>query len=227
MSKIKLLLSAIASWGILAIIAPAIPLASQNLLTNGDFASGGGNSPAAWTPESWVSSPDTRYRWIAPFDNNPGELEIETTNTVNDARWVQTVRLDPGWYHIHAQARSENVGAGPGLAGAAIGILEFGTRFDQVKGDSDWTEIGFYLNVAEPSDVRVVLRLGEPWQYNSGRAFFRDAVVERVDGPAAGAQVWNLSEARALWSGNRLSILPVFIALSFAAAIGWRMCRTL
>jgi len=156
MSKFKLSLLSIALW---AMLAPSMPLAAQNLLVNGDFASGSGNSPDAWTPESWVSSPDTRYRWIAPFDNNPGELEVETTDTVNDARWEQTVHLDPGWYHVHAEAKSENVGAGPGFAGATIGILEFGTRFDQLKGNSDWTELGFYLYVAEPSDVRVVLRL--------------------------------------------------------------------
>ncbi|HYA34503.1 MAG TPA: hypothetical protein VEF03_02735 [Candidatus Binataceae bacterium] len=227
MNVLRLSLFAVASWAILAMLAPHISLASENLLVNGDFASGAESSPAAWTPESWVSSPDTHYRWIAPLRDHPGELEIETAGMVNDARWVQTVHLDPGWYHIHAEARSENVGAGPGLAGAAIGILEFGTRFDQIKGDSDWTELGFYLNVAEPADVRVVLRLGEPWQYNTGRAFFRNAAIERVDGPVAGAQIWNLSEARSIWSGNRLSIVPVFVLLGVAAAIGWRLCKTL
>src|SRR5229473_684207 len=106
------LAGSIALWLMLAGLAPSPSLGAQNLLINGDFASGAGHSPAAWTPQSWVSSPDTRYRWIEPFNDSPGELEIEVTGAGNDARWIQPVHLDPGWYYVHAQAKTERVGSG-------------------------------------------------------------------------------------------------------------------
>src|ERR1051326_4508020 len=67
--------------------------AEKNLLNNGDFARGSGNSVDGWRNDAWILTPGTtEYHWIAPRDGKPAEIELDTKRD-NDARWVQTLSL--------------------------------------------------------------------------------------------------------------------------------------
>ncbi|HYA35321.1 MAG TPA: hypothetical protein VEF03_06865 [Candidatus Binataceae bacterium] len=205
---------------------PVVSRAEQNLIVNGDFSRGSSDTPRAWRRIVWSSDHQTSLRWIAPYASNPGEVEIEITSAYgNDARWVQTVHLDPGWYYIAADVRTENVGWGPIFYGATVGIAELGGTSEQVKGTTQWGRVGFSLKVPAPgADVDITLRLGGLWAYNNGRAFFRNVSVYRVEAPIAqGGPELDLKALRAHWSGSRWSLVAAFAFLFAMAIAGWRM----
>jgi len=208
------------------LFVPVVSHAQQNLIVNGDFSHGASDTPVGWRRLAWRNDHQTAFRWIAPYALNPGEVEIEITSAYgNDARWRQTLHLDPGWYYVAADVRTEGVGWGAIFYGATVGIAELGGTSEQVKGTTDWRRVGFSLKVPEPGTaVDITLRLGGLWAYNVGRAFFRNVTVYRVEGPIAQAgPELDLKALRSHWSGKLWSLMAAFVVLFALAVIGWRM----
>ena len=115
-------------WALVALmlglmIAPmAARAAERNLLNNGDFTHGAGTSCDGWRTDAWVMSlTATEFTWIRPVGNEPPQLEVNTLHD-NDARWVQTLPLSPGWYYFSVEARTEKIL--PFFTGATISLLE-------------------------------------------------------------------------------------------------------
>ncbi len=181
------------------ILAPRIACAyaaKANLLNNGDFARGSGTSCDGWRVDAWILSPTaTEFTWVAPAGGEPAEVEIDTHHD-NDARWVQTVPLGPGWYYVSVEARTDKIL--PFFIGATISVLEDSIMSANLKRTNDWTKLGFYLRVGpKGGDVDVALRLGGFMNLNRGKAFFRRASVVRVSGPPPGEEhVFDLEEIR-------------------------------
>jgi hypothetical protein len=198
----------------------------SNLLNNGDFARGAGPSSDGWRIDAWVLTPGTTdYTWIRPEGSKPGELAVDTHRD-NDARWVQTVSLGPGWYYISVEARTEQIL--PYFIGANISVLEDSIVSADLKGTNEWTKLGFYLHVGpKGGDVDVALRVGGFMNLNRGKAWFRHARVIRVNGPPPGEQhVFDLEQIRkdevAGPIGRTWSLVATFIAFLLLAVIGWR-----
>ncbi len=218
----------IAAGLVLAIIfVPGPARASKNLLSNGDFARGSGDSVDGWRTDAWVlTSGTTDYHWIAPHDGEPGAVEILTRRD-NDARWVQGLSLGPGWYHLSVEARTRNVLSF--FTGATVSVLEDGIMSEDLKGANDWTRIGFYLHVGpRGADVDVALRLGGYMNLTRGQAFFRHARVVKVARPPPEAtRVFDLEAIRKGETtgpiGHPWTLVATFVALGFATIIGWRM----
>lgn len=201
--------------------------AGENLLNNGDFARGSGSSCDGWRVDAWILSPTaTEFSWIRPTGTEPGEVEINTHHD-NDARWVQTVPLGPGWYYISVEARTEKIL--PFFIGATISVLEDSIMSANLKRTNDWTKLGFYLRVGpKGADVDVALRLGGFMNLNRGKAFFRRASVVRVDSPPAGAErVFDLEQIRKEEVtgpiGHTWSLVATFIFFVIVAVVGWRL----
>lgn len=207
--------------------AGAPPAAAKNLLNNGGFIRGSGNSVDGWRTDAWILTPGTTdYRWTPPTSGRPAEVEVFTRRD-NDARWVQPLSLAPGWYYISVEASTR--GVLPFFTGANISLLEDGIVSRSLKGDSDWTRVGFYLKVGrEGADVDVALRLGGYMNLTRGEAFFRDARVERVSGPPAGVgYVYDLAAIRESEAskpiGGRWTLYATYAFFLILAAVGWRM----
>jgi hypothetical protein len=168
----------------------------------------------------------TDYTWIPPEAGKPAELAIDTHRD-NDARWVQTVSLGPGWYYISVEARTEKVL--PYFIGANISVLEDSIVSANLKGNSPWTRLGFYLHAGpRGGDVDVALRLGGFMNLNRGEAWFREARVIKVSGPPPGDQhVFDLEQVRKDEVtgpiGHNWSLVATFIAFLLLAIIGWWM----
>lgn len=64
-----------------------------------------------------------------------------------DAYWVQTIRLGPGYYHFIASIRAEEVAENS--SGANLSIVEDGIISPRLRGTADWTTVGFYLKVSQ------------------------------------------------------------------------------
>ncbi len=210
------------------LIGPGVSRAADpNLLNNGDFARGSGNSCDGWRVDAWILSPTaTEFKWITPSGAEPAELEIDTHHD-NDARWEQTVSLAPGWYYISVEARTEKILQF--FIGATISVLEDSIMSANLKRTNDWTKLGFYLRVGpKGADVDVALRVGGFMNLNRGKAFFRRASVVKVSGPPPGDQhVFDLEQIRKDEVtgpiGKIWSLVATFIAFIVIAGVGWRM----
>jgi hypothetical protein len=198
---------------------------AKNLLNNGDFARGSGDSCDGWRTDGWILSPSsTSFRWHRAEGDAPAELEVDTTHD-NDARWVQTLTLNEGWYYFSVEARTENVSKY--FVGATISILEDSIMSADLKDTHDWERIGFYLHVGpKGGDVDVALRLGGYMNLTRGRAQFREARVVRVATPPSGVTYsFDLERIRksevAGPIGQPWSLVVVFLALLAVAFTGW------
>ncbi len=208
-----------------ALAAATLQANTANLVRNADLADvygGVGSDPNAviwWQTDGWVQAPTaTSYRWRKELGAAPGEFEIDSA-LPNDARWEQRVRLEEGWYYVSVEART--VGVGRMETGANISILDDWIASKDLRGTVRWTRIGFYVNVTgSAAEVRLALRLGGYGRLNSGRAFFRNPSVVRVEAPPAGATdvAWfELDRKRSqpqLESGGRVAPfrVPRFVA---------------
>ena len=211
---------------ILAVSAPRHALAAQNLLQNGDFAKGSEDQPDNWRIEAWINKPDSFVtHWHAP-GQEPGELEVDNLEP-NDGRWMQPLSLTPGWYQLSVDIRTENVGDKED--GATISVMEDGIMSPDIKGTSGWQRESLYLKVgAQGADVDVALRVGGFASLNSGRAFFRNAVLEKIDAPPPNAApTFDLDairkQAEPVPIGAWWSLVLTFVVLAASACVGWWM----
>jgi hypothetical protein len=215
----------LAAFCLLLLAAPHDGRAAANLLHNGNFSVGSGNSVDGWRTDAWIQSPDTTdYRWIRPQAGAPGEVEIFTHHD-NDARWLQPISLSPGWYHISAEVKTQK--ALTFFTGANVSILEDGISSADVKGDHDWARIGLFLKIGpRGADIDVCLRLGGYANLTRGEALFRDARVERIAAPAADTpHVFDLDAIRKQEVtgpiGRPWTLVATLIFLLALAAFGW------
>ncbi len=200
------------------------PEAGGNLLANADFSRGAGKSPDDWRTAGWKEAPSvTGYDWLHSQGSEP-ELVI-TNFQPNDARWVQSLSLGPGWYYVSVEARTEQVPSNE--AGATISLDEDGVNSPDLRGTADWQRLGFYLKVGKHgADIDVALRLGNFGSLNTGRALFRKPSVAKVAAPPAGATpVFDLVAVRrgeaAPPIGRQWTLIATFVLLALLAAAGW------
>jgi hypothetical protein len=205
------------------IILLSVPAgAAQNLLTNGDFSEGSGNQPAAWKTEAWMDLDSTAFTWIPPFGNDPGEVEISNAK-LNDSRWIQSRTLNPGLYYAGVQIFTSAVPL-QSWAGALISIGDQGISSIDVKGSTNWTERGVFFRVSRPNtNVEVKLRLAGFKNFAVGQAFFRNAVLYKIDSAPKGAMILELDADQRLWTGRSWTLIPIFVLLGAAVFLGWRM----
>jgi dolichyl-phosphate-mannose-protein mannosyltransferase len=116
------------------------PDPAKNLVRNGDLSSGSDGLPAHWSPD-WSRSASI-LRWHPP-GAEPGELEIENLVPAA-AKWDQMLLLRPGWYHVAADIRTDQVSGGH----ADIALLQSSGQsppLGLVSGTNPWTHLEFYL----------------------------------------------------------------------------------
>jgi dolichyl-phosphate-mannose-protein mannosyltransferase len=223
---ITLLLLLTLSLPLRTLADPSAPPTPHNLLVNGDFAKGSVDQPDEWRTEAWINSPEAfDHHWIHR-PGNPNELEVENLKA-NDARWEQPLSLDGGFYHLSVEVRTEDVGAAND--GATISIMTDGMMSADVKGTSGWRRVGFYFHVGRHgADVDVALRVGGYGSLNSGRAFFRDARLEKIavlPKDASPMFEWDaIQKAEIPAPVGRLWTMPIVFALLIALVVfGWWM----
>jgi len=203
---------------------PAAP-SGKNLIVNGDLTKGAGDAPDHWRSEGWEQKGDvTSYAWLHPL-GQPAEMEVNNVKP-NDARWMQAVELEPGWYYLGAQVRTESVGNNN--TGASISIMEDGAMSHDLRGNTPWRELGFYLKVGNRGgDIEIACRLGGYASLNTGRAYFRDVKVIAVKAPPAGEPQFDLDTVRKESAeppvGAPWTLAATFVLLGAIAYFGWTM----
>ena len=157
-------------------------LADRNILLNGELIEGTGNRPDHWRTESLAHDART-FSWVRK-PGGPSELRI--TNARSDfAQWVQTVRLDPGWYFLSGEMRIEGVDpqTGSGMIGVYVNGRGFGLS-QNTRMSSDWIAGGLYFKVGDPGySVEIVCQL----QGSSGTVLFRHIRLTTASEPPRSA----------------------------------------
>ena len=94
----------------LLMILAAIPAfaESENLLKNGDFSATDGDLPEDWRRDMWLT--DTGVSLLcADIDGREGNCVTVTNVDANDARFAQTVAVEPDTtYRLSGWIRAEN-----------------------------------------------------------------------------------------------------------------------
>lgn len=200
---------------------------ADNLLNNGSFTRGSGNSVDGWRIDAWILTPGTTdYGWVRPQNNQPAAVELFSRGE-NDARWVQQLSLKAGWYYISAEVKVQNV---PSFkVGANVSVLEDSIMSASITGSHHWQRIGLYLKIgAHGADVDIALRLGGYGSLTRGQAFFRNASVVKIPAPpAATHHVFDLSAIRKAETpppiGQPWTLVATFALLAGVAVVGWRL----
>ncbi len=206
------------------VIAPP-PIAAKEILLNADLSKGSGGQPDEWRTEAWINEPSAvTFNWTHPPAGGPGELEVDAVKA-DDARWMQSLALKPGWYYFTAEIRTENVAAQN--SGATISVMEDGIMSPEIKGTTNWTKVGFYMRVGKKgADIEVALRVGGFGSLNTGKAFFRNASVLEVTAPPTDAKpIFDLEAIRKAAEpapiGSPVSLVLTYLALITIALGGW------
>jgi hypothetical protein len=198
----------------------------KNLLINGDFAKGSEDQPDLWRTEAWINTPEAFQAHWHSYTDKPCELEVDNLQA-NDARWMQSLTLSPGWYQLSVDVRTEDVGAKE--SGATISVMEDGIMSADIHGTTDWQRVTLYLKVAgHGADVEVALRVGGFGSLNTGKAFFRNASLVAIDAPPPSATpTYDLMAIRQqglpVPIGSPISLVLTFVALAAIAWTGWRI----
>ena len=200
---------------------------SEDLLRNGDFAAGAGDTPEGWRRESWVDLPTTRFLWIKPAGGEPGMVSVQN-DADNMARWVQDVHLKPGWYYVGAQVETIGLGTDESKTGAMVSLTGLGVVGRDLTGSNDWTTSSFYLKVgAGGADVPIALGIGFAARYDQGQALFRGASVVPIDRPPPGRHpVIDLDRVNDHFGrGSNWPLAMLLAPLIAAAVAGWLVLR--
>jgi hypothetical protein len=199
--------------------------ADQLLLLNGDLAKGSENQPDDWRMDAWVNDPTAvTFAWDHPPTGGPGQVEVNALKE-NDARWLQSMSLTEGWYFISGEIKTENVGNDK--IGANISVMDDSIMSAELKGTTDWTHVNLYFRVGKKgADIDVALRVGGFGSLNTGKAYFRNVSMTKVDAPPPNAQqTFDLEKIRAAGQpapiGKPYSLVLTYLLLIAIAYGGW------
>lgn len=198
----------------------------KNLLQNGDFAKGSEDQPDLWRTEAWINNPESFQAHWHSYTDKPSELEVDNLKA-NDGRWMQPVTVAPGWYQLSVDIRTENVGTKE--SGATVSVMEDGVMSPELHGTSDWQRVTLYLKVGgKGADIDVAMRIGGFGSLNTGKAFYRNASLIKIDAPPPNATpTYDLDAIRQTAApvpiGSPISLVFTFAVLAGIAWAGWRI----
>jgi hypothetical protein len=110
------------------------------------------------------------------------------------------------------------------MGGSLISIGDQGVASLDVKGNSNWSKREVFFVVSrQHTKVDVKLHLAGFLNFAVGQAFFRNAVLFKIDRAPKGALVLDLDANQRLSAGSRWTLVPIWLLLVAAILIGWRM----
>lgn len=156
-----------------------------DILYNGGFEIGV-TSPALWSPDAW-QMPSSTFTWDTTQVHS-GNKSIKISNNItNDARWVQTVYVQPNSdYRLSGWIMTDNVAHSSDQvdAGANLSILNNTLNYTTpLFSNNSWTYVSRTFNTGSNTTVNVVARLGMYSGTTTGTAWFDDLKLELLSTP--------------------------------------------
>lgn len=182
---------------LLALVLVFLPQAAlaDNLVQNPGFEEASGGMPVGWQRDMWEYDEGISVLTL-DADAYQGGFSAKVENiSENDARFVQTVAVEPGaTYRISCYIRAE--GVGPDEDGAGISVRDTFSSSELVYDTmGTWVPVELYGAAGEDqTSLTVMARLGGYGSTNIGTAWFDDFTMEKVDSMPADATVFDFTE---------------------------------
>lgn len=192
-----------------------------NLLINGGFEEGDYTpdaAPTGWRKEA-LDAATAVFTWDDTVAHSGSKSVKINLDTLNDARWAQTVALQPnteyefsGWIKTQGVPfMHQRIDAGANLS--TSGGFQLSSSHG-VYGVNDWTYVSFNFNSASWTELSFFARIGYYTGSALGTAWFDDlALVPITRSTDANSLLWNGSFEQGSYFGL------------FAAPYGWMMDR--
>lgn len=168
---------------IVALFLAPTALAEDNLIKNGGFEQVSGAMPDEWTRGMWVNTLGASYLELAEDTPHTGQIGVLVENVQeNDARFEQTLSVKPQTiYKLTAYVMAEDVN--PEAKGANISFADvYGTSRELYDTNGEWEELTIYGRTGKgQKQLTVMLRVGGYGSLNTGRAWFDDVSLVKVD----------------------------------------------
>lgn len=206
---------------LLLIISPVFSYADNNVIIEENFDSG---IPNAFEKEAYNNDDTVVFSWSENEGrNNSGCLVIECKSE-NDARFKYKVNAEKDtYYKISGYIKTKNVSS-KSEKGANLSIELLYDVYGNIFGSRDWTYVEFYgLTGSSQTSFTVYLRLGGYSGVNTGKAYFDDFKVEKLDKLPLGEEATTLyTEAQevtkpALYTDSMrvASLITLFVSIVF------------
>jgi len=175
---------------VLFLSGAALLSAEQNLIQNPSFEESVNGHPSIWNEAAWNNEPGATTFGVDAVKAHSGKSSAVIVNDKeNHARFVQAVTVsENSSYRFSAWIRTENVGEG--TLGSGIGVtdkLEFG---GDIRKTSDWKQAELYIKTGPGiNSVSLMLTLGTYGALNTGKAWFDDVSLVKVDSIPSSAVV--------------------------------------
>ncbi|NLF27038.1 MAG: phospholipid carrier-dependent glycosyltransferase [Clostridiales bacterium] len=180
----------------LAVMPAAFAESLDSLLVNGgiDAVSDAG-FPTGWYRDMWFTDPAVSSLTVEA-DGVGGNTLCVTNLEINDARWAQDVAVEPGTlYRLSAMVRAD--GLGEDGYGANLSVRDTFSYSDMLYDTGgDWIELSLVGRTGpEQTMLTVCARIGGYGDdnLNTGRAFFDDLSLVRLDAEPAGEPVFSFA----------------------------------
>jgi hypothetical protein len=164
--------------------AAPIQADSVNLLLNGGFEEGNYSpiaAPDSWTKEQFDSSSVMLWDNTDSFEGNRS-VKISLT-THNDARWMQTVNVEPNTnYRVSGWIKTDYAsGTQRADLDAFLFLVEHPIHHSRpLFSTSDWTYVSFAFNSGEETQFTIAAQLGGWGEPATGTAWFDDLEVAPI-----------------------------------------------
>lgn len=198
---LKIVIAAIAfyamSW--FAVEAEGGNSETDSLIVNGGFEQEVAGVPVGWSQDAWKTDGSTVFRLER---TESGVVAVVENIQPNDARWSQKVEVEPDTiYRLSGRVRAENVGmSATGANLTVLGILE--TSRD-LKGTTGWEEVHLIGRTGKNQhEITVTARLGGYGNLNTGKAFFDDIRLEKLNAVPDGERVVSFEPVQAGGEGG-------------------------
>jgi len=171
--------------GLLLLLLSSFAFARPNLLYNGDFEQTEHGLPRGWTTETYTNDPQGVLFSIGHEGAFSGKNYVIIENLkADDAKLVQNVRVTPDTvYKISCMVKVFGMGE-KGL-GANISLLDILAASADIRGTHNtWQKLELYGKTGpKQHTISLTLRVGGYGRMNTGKAFFDDVRMVKVEKP--------------------------------------------
>jgi dolichyl-phosphate-mannose-protein mannosyltransferase len=177
---------------LLLIIPVSTQAAVENLVQNPGFEEGQGQDVNFWIKTSWQNN--GQFSWDGSQKHSGERSGFITNSVATDSRYKQEILVkENSYYRLSCWIKAEGVGqSGKGGNISIDGLLD--TSRD-INGSSDWEQVELFGKTGkDQKSFYLTIGLGGygDANLNTGKVWFDDITVEKLDKTPAGVNVINL-----------------------------------
>ncbi|HEY3394453.1 MAG TPA: alpha-L-arabinofuranosidase C-terminal domain-containing protein [Lacipirellulaceae bacterium] len=162
----------------IAIFLAAAQVHAENLLPPVDNASADAESNAAWRTNVWNG--EAEFTVVEGGRDGEGKCLMVESQGGGDASWFHRIAVEPNSvYRLAGWIKTEDVAPTTGR-GVVLNVHGIGGGTPPLTGTNDWTRVELLVRPGDAREIQVNGTFGA-WGLATGRAWFDDITLERID----------------------------------------------